>query len=107
MEDALENLRRKAEEVTELRIQLGAAESKREADLSVESLKSQILVESMQSEIKWREKLFRTELHSMQKRLDSTRLEKLKIQVYYFEAFRMIFLSKIYSIRNQNLNFIA
>merc|ERR1712124_16955 len=51
-------------------------------------MKSQVMLESMQNELRWKEKMFQTQLQSLQKQVDMASLEKLKLQKQFtqFEA---------------------
>jgi len=75
-----EDGRRKVEECTQLRIKLGTIETEIKAGSELEKLKSQITLESLTNEMKWRENVFRNKLHTMQRQLDITSMEKLKLQ---------------------------
>jgi len=69
-----------AEQMTQLRIKLGLIESETKAEVELEKMKGKIMLESLNNELKWREKLFKTKNQILQKQLNTCCLEKLKIQ---------------------------
>jgi len=80
LKDRAEDARQHTEEVMQLRVKLGAVETEIKAAGELEKLKAQIMIESMQSEMRWREKMSSTQIENLQKRLDAASLDKLRLQ---------------------------
>eukprot|EP01006_Ploeotia_vitrea_P025683 TRINITY_DN58576_c0_g1_i1.p1 TRINITY_DN58576_c0_g1~~TRINITY_DN58576_c0_g1_i1.p1 ORF type:complete len:734 (-),score=426.68 TRINITY_DN58576_c0_g1_i1:444-2645(-) len=70
----------RTEEVTRLRVRLGGIQSEIRATTELEKLRAQVMVESMRTEMEWRQKVLRKQVDAARAKAEEETIRRLKVE---------------------------